>query len=392
MVRRSARFLALPLAGALGYAGAVVGYAPLLALLLPIQVARAAGPGRYAALAVVLAVGAVVAGAANLAFGWLSDRSRRRGGGRRQWIAAGLVALVASFAAIATARGMVAIIVAVAAFQVAINAILAPLLTLIAEEVPPGRTGFATGLFSAGPLVGAVVTLALAAPALASEGARLAVIAATSALCLLPLLVTRPRPLGDEQAPAPPAPARRGALAIAWTARLFVQVAGTVLFADLLYLLDAAGDGGAAARVGSLLLLANVLPLPIAVLLGDWSDRTARLRVCLVGAAIAAAVGLVQMAAAAGSTGRAIGFLLFATGWGVFLPLQVGDVMRRLPDINHRGRDLGVLNLANTLPVLIGQGLAWWLATPRDAAPLLLALAALTLTGGALTLAVPGRR
>ena len=387
MTRRADRSLALPLAGALGYAGAVVGYAPLMALLLPIKVAQTAGGDRYAALALVLVVGAVVAGAANLAFGWLGDRSRRRGGGRRQWIALGLAALPASFAAFSAARGTAAIILAVVAFQIAINAVLAPLLALLAEEVPTARTGVATGLFSAGPMVAALVSVALAAPPLADEGVRLAVIAASCAACLLPILAVRSPPVDPPSAPAPSVAARRD-LAIAWTARLLVQVAGNVLFADLLYLMTPRPDGGAIAWTGALMLLATVLPLPFAVMLGDWSDRTGRLRSGLVAAAVAATLGLVVMATLPGSAGLAAGFLLFATGWGVFLPLQVGQVMRRLPDPDHRGRDLGVLNLANTLPVLIGQGLTWWLATPRDAAPLLLALAGLTLAGGALTLAV----
>jgi len=41
-----------------------------------------------------------------------------------------------------------------------------------------------------------------------------------------------------------------------------------------------------------------------------------------------------------------------------------------------------LLNLANTLPALLGPLLAWMLATPRDFSAVMLALAALTLAGG----------
>lgn len=392
MKRASPRSIGLPLACALAYAGAVVGYTPLLTLLLPAAVTGVAGEGRYATLALVLAFGAVTAAAANLIFGWLSDRSLRQGGGRRRWIAYGLAAMPVSFAALSVARDVTAIVIAVAAFQIAINAVLAPLLALVAEEVPPDRMGLTTGLFAAGPLLAALVSLAFAAPGLSGIGERLAVIVATSAACLSPLLLTRSRTIAGQPVVAQTAPAHRD-LSLALAARLFVQIAGNVLFADLLYLMELQGvaSSAATARIGTLLMLANLLPLPIAVGLGRWSDWLPSLKITLFAAAAGAAAGLVAMAASSGWNGRAIGFLLFATGWGVFLPLQVGQVMRLLPDPNHRGRDLGVLNLANTLPVLIGQGLAWWLATPKDVTALLLALAGLTSLGGALTLVLRPR-
>ena len=66
--------------------------------------------------------------------------------------------------------------------------------------------------------------------------------------------------------------------------------------------------------------------------------------------------------------------------------------MQLLPTPAHRGRDLGLLNLTNTLPALLGPLLAWMLATPRDFSAVLLVLAALTLAGGLAMLGVRSRR
>ena len=49
--------------------------------------------------------------------------------------------------------------------------------------------------------------------------------------------------------------------------------------------------------------------------------------------------------------------------------------MQLLPNPHHRGRDLGLLNLANTLPSLLGPPLAWVFATPHDFVGVMLALA-----------------
>ena len=395
MAPAQSRSIGFPLVCALAYAGGVIGYLPLLTLLLPMQVARIAGAQRFAVLAAILAVGAVAAGASNILFGWLSDRSRRAGGGRRRWIAMGLVATLATFAVLPAARTPAAVTVSIAAFQVALNALLAPLMALLAEEVPESQTGLTTGMFAAGPPVAALLSLTLAAPFFADEASRLALVGMVSAICLAPMLLVRAQP--SCQAPrAAATPLPRRDLAIAWVARLLIQIAGTVLFADLLYLMDEPVDPGdghvTIAHMGSLLMLANLVPVPVAILLGRWSDRLGRRKPFLLATAVIAALGPVAMVAASGGTGRTAGLLLFSVGWGAFLPLQVGYIMRLLPDPDHRGRDLGIVNLANTLPVLIGQALTWLIATPRHADILLFALAGLTLAGGLMTLGVRSRR
>jgi hypothetical protein len=65
--------------------------------------------------------------------------------------------------------------------------------------------------------------------------------------------------------------------------------------------------------------------------------------------------------------------------------------MQLLPSAAHRGRDLGLLNLANTLPSLVGPALTWWLATPEDFDTVILTVAALTLAGGLTIMAVRAR-
>ncbi len=62
-----------------------------------------------------------------------------------------------------------------------------------------------------------------------------------------------------------------------------------------------------------------------------------------------------------------------------------------MPDPAHRGRDLGLFNLANTLPALLGPVLAWALATPADFSGVLLVLAGLTLAGGGALMVVRSR-
>lgn len=372
----------------LAHAGAVIGYLPFLSLLLPLKIDRLAGETRIGWLTVAIVLGAATASGANILFGWLSDRSFARGGGRRGWIAGGLVAVALSYGAIALADRPVTLIGAVLAFQVAVNAVLAPMMAIMADEIPDDQRGLAGGLLAIGPPAAGAVSALLVADTGRSEAARLALIAGLAIAAVLPLLVVR-RPLVAAVPPSPAtAPTHR--LWVASLARLLVQLAGGALSLYLLYYFQSiAGSvppATLAARVGTLLTISYILPLPIAVLAGRLSDQAARRTPFLVGAAVVATLGLLAMATIAHPVAGAIGFVTYSVAAAVFLALHQAFAVRLLPDPRHRGRDLGLINLSNTVPSLLGPLLTWALATPGDFTLLLLVLAALTLAGGVLIL------
>lgn len=392
--RRSTGFL---LTLALAYIGGVVGYLPLLTLLLPIEVDAVAGAGRLGVLTAIVVVGGLAASVANVAFGWLSDRSVRRGGGRRAWLGMGVAATALSYVAIAAVRSPAGLILAVAVFQVAVNALLAPLLAIMADEVPDAQKGVAGGLLAMANPVASALAAVLMATAAFGDAARLAIVPIVMVACTIPLLRTCAQPVRPHGGPtvAMKAVLRRD-LAFAWSARLLVQIAGSALFVYLFYYLESVAPSVApvtiAARMGTVMIVAYTVPLPIAVLIGRFVDRSGRTKPFLFGAAIVAAAGLVGMAVAYDFVSGAVAFCVYTAGASVFLALHASFAMQLLPDPGHRGRDLGVLNLTNTLPGLLGPALTWTLATPTDFHAVMLVLAALTLCGGLIILAARGRR
>lgn len=389
--RRSTVFLALY---ALASAGGVIAYLPLLSLLLPLRIEAVMGDARIGYAAIVAIVGAVVASGANILFGWASDRSVARGRGRRGWVAFGIAALALAYPLVAMAATPAAILLAVIGVQLAANALLAPLLAIMADEIPDAQKGVASGLLAVGPPLGSAFSaLLIAAPGL-NEVSRIAVVPLGVALCVGPFLMTRGVRV-KATVTAATRPLDRRDLAVAWIARLLVQLSGSVLTLYLLYyfqsLATGAARGGVAGQVGVLMTLAYVLSLPAAIAIGRLSDRTGRRKAALVGAATVAAAGLATMAIAPGALVGAVGYTLYAIGSAVFLALHSGFAMLLLPNPRHRGRDLGIINLTNTAPSLIGPALAWSLATPDDFTHALLALSLLTLAGGGAILAVRGR-
>ncbi|HWU03415.1 MAG TPA: MFS transporter, partial [Novosphingobium sp.] len=85
-------------------------------------------------------------------------------------------------------------------------------------------------------------------------------------------------------------------------------------------------------------------------------------RLLAQGAVLAAAFGLLAMRLAHGWWSAALGYVLFAVATYVFLALHSALLVQALPSARHRGRDLGLQNLANTVPSLLGPALAVGLA------------------------------
>lgn len=379
----------------LAYTGGVIGYLPLLTFLLPIKAEAIAGDARLGVFTACVIAGAVAASLSNILFGWLSDRSLARGGGRRRWVVGGLIATTLSYVGFAAADSATTIVLAIITFQAAMNMLLAPLAAIMADEVPDAQKGTVGGLLALGyPVAGAVAAAVLGAD-FRSEAIPLAIVMLAVAVCVAPLLLTRPRRIAEP----PDTPLRRQMLGhdlmVAWGARILVQIAGAVLSLYLLYYFESlshAPQPRLAAHVSHVLTIAYLVPVPIAILIGRLSDRIGRRKPFLVGVAVVAALGLAGMTRATDPAEGAILFGLYATGSATFLALHAAFAMQLLPSPRHRGRDLGLLNLTNTLPSLLGPLLTWLLATPGDFDAALLALAALTLCGGLLVLRVRGRR
>ncbi len=374
---RSTGFLLL---FALANAGGVIGYLPLLSILLPARIGTIAGDARLDLFTVTVIAGAAAASLSNIAFGWLSDRS----GGRRRWVALGLALTAASYVAVALATTPLAIVLAIMAFQIAINALLAPFLAIMADEIPDSQKGVAGGLLAfAAPVASALGALLVLSPF--TDTTRYLLIPAAVALCVVPMLRTKPRLLAAQTVAQTRSSPRD--LAIAWGSRLLIQISGAVLSLYCFYYFQSVGaHPDLDARVAQVLTVAYTLALPIAVLSGRLSDRIGRRKPFLLGAAFAAALGLAGMAATRDFGFAALCFGLFQIGSAVFLALHSAFATQLLPNPQHRGRYLGLLNLTNTLPSLLGPLLAWTLATPQDFGAVMLALAALAICGGLLIL------
>lgn len=371
---------------ALAAAGGAVAFVPLLTVLLPQRIAELQGGEDVAVLAQVTFFGAVVASIANIAVGALSDRSRMR----RPWILAGLMLSSVLLIALGEARSASEIVLLVMAWQVGLNLMLAPLMAWAGDCFPDSQKGVLGGALALSPALGALAGSLVTWGALVPPGARLWLVAALVAMLVLPAVVLgggRVRPaLVEPRAPAhPEAPAHADhAVRRMWAARFLVQVAEGGMFAFLLFWLRSIAPGypeNAAANIFSIVLVCAV---PVSLVLGRWSDRHGRPILPLAGCAVLCAVGLLVMAAAANLAQAIAGYVVFGLAAAIFLSLHSSQTLRVLPAPQHRGRDLGVFNLTNTLPAMAMPWLTVLLVPGLGYAALFVLFAGLALASAAL--------
>lgn len=354
--RQHARFLILYAAAS---AGGAIAYYPLLTVMLPLQATVMTGSSAAALplLAYIAFAGAITASIANICFGWASDIARVR----RPFIAGGMLASSALLLAMPMAASPGALMALIAAWQVCLNAMLAPLGAWAGDAVPDAQKGFLGGLLAFAPAMGALAGAVVTYSPWVAGGERHGVVALLVIASVSPaLLFANPRPmphlLAREAEPAQPEALRGGLtrpVAALWLARLLVQVAEASLFAFLLLWLRSIVPGFAEHRSASIFTAVLCTAVVVALAAGRWSDRVGRPLLPLAVCAGVTGAGLLTMAAASTLPVAIAGYAVFGLASSVFLALHSSQTLRVLANQQRRGRDLGLFNLTNTVPSLV---------------------------------------
>jgi MFS family permease len=350
--------------------GAFIAFIPMFNLLLPLKAEAVDLSGKAILLSQVTVLGAVVAGLANLGAGVLSDATRGPWGRRRPWIAGGAVAVAVAHGFIYLADSLWSLLAAIVAFQVALNLMFGPLNAVLADRVPDRQKGTVSALLGlALPTAGLFSALVLAM-ALDGLGERFLLTALAVPALVLPFALLVP----DHSEPGPRQEGGRISLRVladqdfrmAFVSRLLVQVSISLNVLYLLFYLQDVADLPDAAfaapdsAFGWLLTAGTIGGLIVGFVGGLLSDRTRRRRVLVMSGGLLMALGAGLMVAQPGWPGPLFAQILFGIGLGLYSTVDIALVAEVLPERASAGRDLGVMNLAITVPQiaapLIGLG------------------------------------
>ena len=346
-------------------------YGPLQILLAQQAEDFAPGTGmsKETLLAWVTGVGAAVSLAANPFFGALSDRTTARWGRRTPWIVAGAAGGALSLLVLAGADGLWTMAVGWCLVQLTLNAAFAAVTAAVPDRVPRLQRGAVGGWLGAAQIVGAVAGtgLATAAGGVAAGYAACAVFAVAGVLPYV--LRHRDLRLGVADRPAWSwgsfvrgfwlSPRRYPDFAWAWLTRFLINLSNALVLLYLLYYLrDRLHHDDPEQGVLILTAVDSVALLATVVVGGVWSDRVGRRKPFVKWSGVLMAAATALLAAWQTWPGAIVVAALLGVALGVFMSVDFALMTDVLPKAGDRGKDLGVINVANALPQVAAPALA----------------------------------
>ena len=349
-----------------------VGWYGPLQILLARQAedfAPGTGMSKETLLAWVTGVGAVVSLAANPLFGALSDRTTARWGRRSPWIVAGAAGGALSLLVLAGAGGLWLMMLGWCLVQLTLNAAFAAVTAAVPDRVPRFQRGAVGGWIGAAQILGAVVGTGLAT-ATGGIAAGYAACAVFTLVGVLPYVLRyRDVRLGDAERSAWSwrsfthgfwlSPRRYPDFGWAWLTRFLINLSNALVILYLLYYLrDRLHHDDPEQGVLILTAVDSVALLATVVVGGIWSDRVGRRKPFVRWSGVLMAVATALLAGWQTWTGAIVVAALLGVGLGVFMSVDFALMTDVLPKALDRGKDLGVINVANALPQVAAPALA----------------------------------
>ncbi len=331
---------------------------------------------KEAILALVTGCGAAVSLVANPLFGAFSDRTTSRFGRRVPWVVAGAVLGAAALMALAGAPDVAFMTILWCLVQAGCNGAYAAITAAIPDRVPVPQRGTVGGLAAMGQTVGILLGAVIAA-VVSGNFALGYMICAAALLAGVVLYLFKN---DDDPLPAADRPPFRIAgflkgfwvspraypdFGWAWLTRLLVNIGNHMVTLYLLFFLRDAvqlkDTQGLEPEVGVLVLtgLYAVMVIITSIIGGALSDRMGKRKPLVIASSGIIAVAALILAFAPSWAGAIAGAVVLGIGFGSYLAVDFALITQVLPTALDRGRDLGVINIANSMPQVLAPLIAY---------------------------------
>jgi MFS family permease len=338
-------------------------------LLLPQQVEAHVLSDNWVDKVVAFGIISGIAGACALVAypltGALSDRTTSRFGRRRPWILGGALLFAASLVVLGLQDTMVGIGILWSLAIIGFCMLTSALTATISDQVPIHQRGFVSGWLSAPQAVGTIAGLLLVITLALSQFFGYTLMAVLLVLFVLPFILRIPDAvLPKEQRP----PFTMRALVtgfwisprqfpdFGWTllSRILVNFGNAFGTGLLLYFLQdglgfASGDPSEDALL-TLTLIYMVFVIIASLGLGKLSDRLGRRQVFVFTATALQAIAALMLAFVPTFEVAMVAAGFLGLGYGCFLSVDQALATQVLPYAAARGKDLGIMNIATTVP------------------------------------------
>ena len=372
-------------------------YAPIQ-VLLPEQVQSLHRADKAALFSVVMAVGAFASLIANPIIGAYSDRTTHRRGRRHPWTVAGACTGLAGLIVLAAAPDIPVMVLGWAIAQIGLGGMLATLTSALPDRVPASQRGTLGGLIGISQMLGTVlgaliVILIVTGISAGYLTCGLLVVAGA----LLFALKTPDEPLPPEFTPETRArhalrdlwvsPRRYPDFGWAWLTHFMVNLGNDLGTLYLLYFLTDAVKYHDPQNGLLILMALYAVALAVAgVACGSASDKSGRRKPYIVGAALACGTAAVLLVISPTWHVALAAAPLLGFGFGTYWAAAPAVLTAVLPAATDRAKDLGVLNMGYSLPLVVAPIIAGAVLGLGHSYPALFALAGLSSVTAGITI------
>ena len=350
--------------------GVFIIWGAFLGILLPAQIAGLDEANKITNFAVISTVGAIFALFAQPIAGQISDRTRSRFGRRAPWIMIGSLVGALSLVGLAFANSFTGVLIAATLVQTAYNFAQGPLSAVMPDRVPIKRRGTFSALSGIGLMVGALGGQIIGSVFLGSIVAGYVFLAVFSVLALTLFVIFNPD-YSSKDMPREPFrfadflrtfwvnPVKHPDFFWAFTGRTLLYAGYFTVTGYQFYILtDYLGIENPATVIPMLGLL-NLAGIIIStVVSGPLSDKVGRRKPFIF--ASSALVGLAMLFPIFVPTlaGWAAMTVISGFGFGMFQAVDTALMSQVLPSAKSFAKDLGVVNIAATLPQALAPAIA----------------------------------
>jgi len=372
-------------------------YAPIQ-VVLPEQVQSLHPADKAVLFSVVMAAGAIASLLANPVVGALSDRTTSARGRRHPWTLAGALVGAAGLVILAAAPDIPVMALGWCVAQIGLGGMLATLTSALADRVPARQRGALGGLIGISQMLGTVlgaliVTVLVTRLSAGYLTCALLVIAGALAFTLR----TPDEPLPAEFKSATPvaqvlrtlwvSPRRFPDFGWAWLTHFLVNLGNDLGTLYLLYFLtDAAHYHDPQLGLLTLMALYAVALAITGGVCGTASDRSGQRKPFIVAAAVGCGTAAAILVVSPTWPAALVAAPLLGAGFGTYWAAAPAVLTAVLPAASDRAKDLGVINMAYSLPLVVAPVIAGAVLGLMHSYPSLFALAGLASLAAAATI------
>ncbi|RAK28446.1 Na+/melibiose symporter-like transporter [Actinoplanes lutulentus] len=346
--------------------GWVFANGALTTVVAAAKIAVLAPDDKVFVLGVGTALTAVATTIALFAWGAVSDLTRSRWGRRTPWIVFGAVTGAAMLILMALAQSLGTFFAAWVGYSLLFNALPAAALAVFPDRIPSDSRGTASAVYGGAQVIAGAIGSIVASRFISDPDPLLPVLAVSLLVLTLPFVFIAPDHPSTDQPRAKldlrglldafRFPSGAPDFYWAFAGRFLLLLGLFIVQSFMLYLLTDyiglsdhdAGDIVAYAGLGSL------VTITVGTLVaGPVSDRIGRRKIPIFLASALFGIAVVLPLAWPTATSMVIFSAVSGLGLGAFLSVDAALMTEVLPSEDARGKDLGILNTANTVPQVL---------------------------------------